>query len=91
MIIQHTVLFKFPSIETLVPQELAEVVDQFNALEGIVATLKPHGTSTADKAGFLARVGWPDKTEGYTHCLLILAKNECCLKAYLHSEAHLVK
>lgn len=34
-------------------------------------------------------MAWPDKTEGYTHCLLVIASSHASLKAYLHSDLHL--
>ena len=90
--IQHTVLFKFPAIEGIVPPELAEIVAKFGTLSGIVADFFPHGAGAApgatNKASFLEAVSWPDKTEGYTHCLLILASDAAALKAYLHGDFH---
>ena len=89
--IQHTVLFKFPSIEGTVPAGLAEIVQKFGTLPGIVADFFPHGAGIGgaeSKASFLQAVAWPDKTEGYTHCLLIVASDEASLKAYLHGDYH---
>ena len=34
-------------------------------------------------------MSWPDKTEGYTHCLLVVAGDQAALKGYLHSDEHL--
>jgi geranylgeranyl transferase type-1 subunit beta len=91
-LIQHTVLFKFPSIANEVPEPLAVVVAKFNSLPGIVAHFAPHGVGiggSADKAGFLELVAWPDKSDGFTHCLLVAASDPPSLKAYLHSDEHL--
>jgi hypothetical protein len=90
--IQHTVFFKFPSIATEVPTEIANVVNQFNKLPGIVAQFHPHGVGISgclSKETFLEKVSWPDKTEGYTHCLLVVASDDQALKGYLHSDEHL--
>jgi len=91
-LVQHTVLFKFPAIAAEVPDPIAAVLAKFNALPGIVAHFAPHGVGIGgapDKAGFLDLVSWPDKTEGYTHCLLVVAADHASLKAYLHSDEHL--
>jgi len=88
------VLFKFGSIANEVPAELAAVVAKFNALPGISASFSPHGSGIGgakSKDEFLALVDWADKTEGYTHCLLVVANSHASLKAYLHSDAHLVE
>ena len=74
--ILHMVLFKFPSIEGAVPQELAAVIAKFNELSGISAQFYPYGVGVeglATKAAFLEAVAWPDKADGYTHCLIVLA------------------
>ena len=88
----HTVLFKFPDIEGEVPQELQSVLEKFNDLPGISAQFYPYGVGAdgcASKSEFLERVSWPDKSEGYTHCLIVLATGVPALKGYLHSEEHL--
>jgi hypothetical protein len=92
-LIQHTVFFKFPSIASEVPNELSEIVsNQFNSLPGIYAQLFPHGVGIEEsscKEEFLELVSWPDKTDGYTHCLLVIASDAKALKSYLHSDEHL--
>jgi len=90
--IQHTVFFKFPSIANEVPAEVSDIVSKFNALPGIVAQICPHGVGIegcTSKADFLGSVEWPDKTDDYTHCLLIIATDSASLKHYLHSPEHL--
>lgn len=89
--IQHTVLFKFPELARGSDGEktLDGIVAQFNALPGIAAGFSRHGSATLDKAAFLESVDWPDKTDGYTHCLLVVADDAAALKGYLHSDAHL--
>lgn len=44
---------------------------------------------TTSKADFMSAVEWPDKTNDFTHCLFVLARNPACLKTYLHSDFHL--
>ena len=91
-IIQHTVFFKFPSVANEVPAELSAVVSKFNSLLGIVAQICPHGVGIegrTSKADFLGSVEWPDKTDDYTHCLLVVATDSASLKRYLHSPEHL--
>ena len=34
------------------------------------------------KAEFMEKVDWPDKTDGYTHCLIVLANGTAALKGY---------
>ena len=73
MAIQHTVLFKFPELKDDAP--LQAVVEQFNALEGIKVQFTAHGTATQNKADALTTLNWPDKTDGYTHCLFVVAED----------------
>jgi len=87
MAIQHTVLFKFPDLKDDAP--LQAVVEQFNALDGITVQFTAHGTATQSKADALTTLNWPDKTDGYTHCLFVVAEDPEALKTYLHSDAHL--
>lgn len=90
--IQHTVFFKFPSVACEVPESITEIVIKFNSLEGIIAQVRPHGIGiegSTSKAEFLASVDWPDKTDDYTHCLLVVAADVAALKNYLHSDEHL--
>ena len=87
MAIQHTVLFKFPELKDEAP--LQAVVEQFNALEGIKVQFTAHGTATQNKKDALSTLNWPDKTDGYTHCLFVIAEDPEALKTYLHSDAHL--
>lgn len=88
--IQHSVIFKFPDIEGLVPSEIASAVAAFNEIDGISASFRPHGgPSKKGKTAMLGALEWPDKTEGYTHMLLVLARDAAALRTYLHSDAHL--
>ena len=91
MLIQHTVLFKFPAITAEGLFELKAITAEFNSLEGIVAVLKAQGTGLGGQSSFLESVAWEDQTEGYTHSLVILAKDADCLKHFLHSSVHLAK
>jgi NADP-dependent 3-hydroxy-3-methylglutaryl-CoA reductase len=58
-----------------------------------VATFKAHGVGilpgVSSKAAFLEQVAWPDKSDGYTHCLNVVARDDACLKGYLHSDVHI--
>jgi hypothetical protein len=88
----HTVLFKLPDIEGVVPAEFGEVVGKFNELPGIAAQFHPYGVGVEDlesKDEFMEKVDWPDKTGDYTHCLVVLANSTSALKEYLHSDEHL--
>ena len=94
--IQHTVLFKFPGLEAgseaaraRATVALLQCVVLFNELPGISAQFTAHGTATLAKHECLKALDWPDKTEGYTHCLLIVADDEASLKNYLHHDHHL--
>ena len=89
--IQHTVFFKFPEVARGGDAEaaMAAVVAKFDALPGVSASFASHGTKTLEKAAQLAALDWPDKTDGFTHCLLVVADDVASLKAYLHSDLHL--
>ena len=117
MTIQHTVLFKLPTLPSEVEAQLQAVVVRFNELPGIKdRTTCAEGTTSRQRpppprccaqASFRATglprgdgsslslqetteaLAWPDKTDGYTHCLLVLAADVPSLKAYLHSDLHL--
>ena len=77
-------------------QVLYDVVEKFNSLPGISAQFWAYGVGvermltgegpTASKEQFMAEVEWPDKTDGYTHCLLVVASDTTTLKTYLHSD-----
>ena len=86
--IQHTVLFKFPDIIDEVPPELEDIVVKFNTVPGIVAGFRPYGAAGFTRAGLMSEVDWPDKTDGYTHCLFVLCDDAAALKVYLHSDFH---
>lgn len=89
--IQHTVLFKFPELARGSEGEKAldAIVAQFDGLPGIAASFFSHGSATLEKAAQLATLEWPDRTDGYTHCLLVIADDAPALKRYLHSDFHL--
>lgn len=97
--IQHTVFFKFPDLVegSAGHSAMLDVVeDGFNSLDGILAQFFAHGTGVqhgaqvcANKAELLTALEWPDKTNDFTHCLLVIARDTASLKAYLHSDFHL--
>merc|ERR1712083_543394 len=86
--IQHTVLFKLPNMPEDVEKECQATVAKFNQMDGIDASFRVAGAEGLSLADTLAAVSWPDKTDGFTHCLLVIAKDLQCLKAYLHSDTH---
>ena len=77
----HPVLFRLkPTVDAAA---LKQKVTEFNALNGVAASLAPFSGPE-----LLKQVFWPDKTQGYNWCLTVVAKNENALKAYLHSPQH---
>lgn len=86
--IQHPVLFKLPDVAGTVPPELDDIITKFNTLPGITAGFRPYGATGLDKEALMAEVDWPDKSDGYTHCLWVLAEDSRALKTYLHSDYH---
>ena len=92
--IQHTVLFKLPGLTDAAQMaKCQDLVTQFNSLAGIKASFA--ATGVPDGAGgvlsleaTVAALDWPDKTTGYTHCLLVISADVPSLKVYLHSELH---
>lgn len=92
--IQHTVLFRLPGLTSADQMATCQhLVTQFNDLAGIKASFA--ATGVPDGAGrvlsleeTVAALDWPDKTTGYSHCLLVIAADVPSLKAYLHSELH---
>ena len=71
--IMHVVFFKFPDVDEAGERKLVEVLLKFDELEGIECAFSNFITPFAD----------------YTHILMIVAADQACLKAYLHSDAHL--
>ena len=86
--IQHVVFFKFPSIEGRVTDEMDSVVAKgFNSLPGVSAQVFPFGVGidgSESGAAFREAVAWPDKADGYTHCLFVAVDDAAALKGYLH-------
>lgn len=89
--IQHTVFFKFPGL--LEGSETAAAVrvvaESFNTLPGVVAQFGPAGAKGKTKEELLAEVDWPDRSGGFTHCLLVIFDDVAAAKTYLHSDLHL--
>lgn len=54
------------------------LVDQLNDLAGIKASFKPHLG-----AEFLESVDWPDKTDGFTHIITVVANEVNALRNYV--------
>jgi hypothetical protein len=93
MPIQHTVFFKFEGLTDAAHLRLLGLLMAFNNLPGIRAQFFAHGEGiegSSGKVDFLESVSWPDKTGGFTHCLLIVAKDDAALEGYLHSKVHKV-
>jgi hypothetical protein len=90
--IQHTVLFRLPELLTRpeVEAQMQATVAKFNQLPGIVASFRAAGAPGMNFSETLAALEWPDKTDGYTHCMLIIADSVESLHRYLHSSLHKV-
>ena len=86
------VWFKFPELVwgSEGAGKMLEVLGNFNSMDGITAQFGPAGSKALCKAEFLAAVEWPDRSNEFTHCLLVIADDIPSLKAYLHSDFHLV-
>ena len=63
-------------------------VVKFNAMPGITASFRAVGVPGMSLKETVAALEWPDKTDGYTHCLLVIADTTESLKSYLHSPEH---
>lgn len=81
--ILHTVFFSFRQDDGSHAFEasLQRLADGFNALNGVVASVRPHRPSLLPTT--------PDEAGGYTHCELMVARDISALKTYLHSDAHI--
>jgi len=86
----HTGLFKMPGVETggEIHASLLKVIDMFNTIPGISASLAPCGSNGLSKSDTLAKVEWPDKTADFTHLLTVVADDLASLKGYLHGDGH---
>ena len=51
-------------------------------MEGIKVQFTAHGTATQSKAAALETLNWPDKTDGYTHCLFVVAEAKALETSY---------
>ena len=87
--IHHFVIFKLPELPDAYMPNMLATVSQFNELPGIQAAFMAAGAPGMNLAQTLEALAWPDKTAGFTHCLLVIADDIPSLKAYLHSELHL--
>jgi len=86
--ILHTVFFRLPDVSEEVYAKMQETIARLGGLEGIVVSFRPAGAPGLSLADTLAALEWPDKTEGYTHCMNLIADDVPSLKAYLHSSLH---
>jgi hypothetical protein len=86
--IQHVVLFKLPELPGEVYERMQETVGRFNEMAGMTASFRPAGAPGMSFAETLAALEWPDKANGYTHCLHVIADDMASLKAYFHSALH---
>ena len=91
--IQHTVFFKFPELGRGSDGEKAmdAVLVNFNSLEGIAASFFSHGTKELEKEAALKAVDWVDRTDGYTHCLMVVANDAAALKGFVSGALHMVR
>ncbi|KAJ1444551.1 hypothetical protein M885DRAFT_31516 [Pelagophyceae sp. CCMP2097] len=90
--VQHTVLFKLEGVARGgdVETALLAVVAKFNTLSGICCSFSSHGTADKEKVAALAALDWADRTDGFTHCLMVIADDAEALKGYLHHAYHVV-
>lgn len=88
--IQHSVFFCLPDLVLGSDDEikLTEIAAKFNSIDGVCAQFTRHGSKIMQKEEFLAAAEWPDRSVGFTHCLLAIMDDLGCLKAYLHSDLH---
>eukprot|EP00325_Prymnesiales_sp_UTEX-LB-985_P032734 CAMPEP_0174731784 /NCGR_PEP_ID=MMETSP1094-20130205/58169_1 /TAXON_ID=156173 /ORGANISM="Chrysochromulina brevifilum, Strain UTEX LB 985" /LENGTH=145 /DNA_ID=CAMNT_0015934203 /DNA_START=86 /DNA_END=523 /DNA_ORIENTATION=+ len=88
--IQHTVLFRLPQLleKPEVEAAMQATVVKFNGMPGIAASFRSYGAPGLSAKETMKALEWPDKSDGYTHCLLVIADDVASLKAYLHSSLH---
>uniref|UniRef100_A0A7S3K6H5 Stress-response A/B barrel domain-containing protein n=1 Tax=Aureoumbra lagunensis TaxID=44058 RepID=A0A7S3K6H5_9STRA len=72
--IQHTVLFKFPDLD-----EASENKDEMDMIVKKFDSLE----------GISAKFAKGEGSDGWTHCLFVIADTSEALKAYLHHDYHL--
>lgn len=88
--VQHTVLFKL-AVSAEYEPEMQATIAKFNGLPGIRASFRAAGAPGLSLAQTCEALAWPDKTNGFTHCLLVVASDVPSLKSYLHSPLHLTE
>ena len=82
------VFFKLPSVDATETEQLACLIEkEFNTLPGITASFAACGADNLDKNQLLEALNWPDKSDDYTHCKLLIANSLDNLKSYSHSDA----
>ena len=86
--IQHVVLFKL-AVSAEYEPEMQATIAKFCDLPGIQASFRAAGAPGLSLAQTCEALSWRDKTDGFTHCLLVVASDVPSLKSYLHSPLHL--
>ena len=88
--ILHSALFKMPSVAdgSEAHAAMLEVVAQFNAVPGVVASFRRAGHGPLSKEALLEALAWPDKSGGFTHYLCVVCDDDAALKGYLHGDSH---
>ena len=73
--IHHFVIFKLPELtdHSYTFQMMAATVAKFNDLPGMQVAFTAAGAPGMNLAQTLEVLEWPDKTAGFTHCLLCIA------------------
>mmetsp|Transcript_28756 Transcript_28756/g.66997 ORF Transcript_28756/g.66997 Transcript_28756/m.66997 type:complete len:308 (+) Transcript_28756:84-1007(+) len=65
-----------------------KAVAEFNKCSGISACLRPAGNGLLLKEDLLKEVEWQDSSQGFTHCLTVLAESPQHLKDLMQGEAY---
>lgn len=63
-------------------------VGRFSEVPGVSASLRHMGHNGLSKDQFYAKIEWPDRTFGMTHCLTVAADSPARLRELLDSDAH---
>jgi len=72
--IQHVVLFKL-AVSAEYEPEMQATIAKFCDLPGIQASFRAAGAPGLSLAQTCEALSWPDKTDGFTHCLLVVASD----------------
>lgn len=88
--IQHTVFFLLPTLPSDTETAMQLTVKSFNELPGIKAGFRAAGSpELPSNAETLSALDLEDLSQGFTHCMLVIADDISSLRGYLHSDLHL--